>query len=123
MGRSRSAPRPTGIIIPAIVFYELKRELLRAGKSFSVSRLDVFTSRTPGRYLPLSDEALRLAADLCEGEAAGEAKTTDARDVDIDVISSDLSALFWSSPNGCGDRHEQRQTQFIAAQSWTEVVP
>ena len=52
------------VIIPAIVYYELKRELLRAGKNFSIARLDAFASTTPGRYLPLSDEALQLAAEL-----------------------------------------------------------
>ena len=52
------------IIVPAIVYYELKRELLRAKKSFSVGRLDAFVNAAPGRYLPLSDDALRLAAEL-----------------------------------------------------------
>jgi hypothetical protein len=47
------------VIIPAIVYYELKPELLRANKAFGVARLEAFASATPGRYLPLSDEALR----------------------------------------------------------------
>jgi hypothetical protein len=52
------------VIIPAIVYYELKRELFRANKAFGVARLEAFASTTPGRCLPLSDEALRLAAEL-----------------------------------------------------------
>jgi Type I restriction enzyme R protein N terminus (HSDR_N) len=44
--------------------FRLKRELLRARKSFGIARLDAFVAATPGRYLPLSDKALRLAADL-----------------------------------------------------------
>lgn len=52
------------VIVPAIVYFELKRELLRATKTFGVARLDAFVAATPGRYLPLSDKALRLAADL-----------------------------------------------------------
>jgi hypothetical protein len=48
-------------------YYELKRELLRAKKSFGVARLDAFVDASPGRYLPLTDEALRLAADLRAG--------------------------------------------------------
>jgi len=55
-------------LFPAIVYYELKRELLRAKKNLGIARLDAFVSATPGRYLPLSDEALRLAADLWSGE-------------------------------------------------------
>jgi hypothetical protein len=46
------------VIVPAIAYYELKRELLRARKSFGVARLDAFVAATSGRYLPLSDEAL-----------------------------------------------------------------
>jgi len=52
------------VIVPAIVYYELRRELLRVHKTFSITRLETFVSTTPGRYLPLSDEALRLSAEL-----------------------------------------------------------
>ena len=52
------------VIVPAIIYYELKRELIRTEKTFSIGRLDAFVNATPGRYLPLSDEALRLAAEL-----------------------------------------------------------
>jgi hypothetical protein len=41
------------VIVPAIIYYELRRELLRAGKTFSVGRLESFVTSTPGRYLPL----------------------------------------------------------------------
>src|ERR1035441_7671439 len=61
---SRCLLNGTRIIVPAIVYYELKRELLRAKKTFSIGRLDAFINAAPGRYLPLSDDALRLAAEL-----------------------------------------------------------
>jgi predicted nucleic acid-binding protein len=61
---SRCLLNGSRVVVPAIVYYELKRELLRARKSFSVARLDALVAATPGRYLPLSDAALRLAADL-----------------------------------------------------------
>jgi len=74
------------VIIPAIVYYELKRELLRAGKTFGVSRLETFTSATSGRYLPLSDEALQLAAALWARARQQGRPTADVKDLDIDVI-------------------------------------
>ncbi len=74
------------VIIPAIVYYELKRELLRAGKTFGVSRLETFASATPGRYLPLSDEALQLAAALWARARQQGRPTADVKDLDIDVI-------------------------------------
>ena len=52
------------VMVPAIVYYELRRELLRARKTFSLGRLDAFINAAAGRYVPLTDEALRLAAEL-----------------------------------------------------------
>jgi hypothetical protein len=74
------------VIVPAIVYYELKRELIRAGKSFSIARLDAFISTTTGRYIPLSDEALRLAAELWARARQQGRPPADAKDLDVDVI-------------------------------------
>jgi hypothetical protein len=61
---SRCLLNGSRVFVPAIVYYELKRELLRANKASSIGRLDTFVNTMPGRYIPLSDEALRLAAEL-----------------------------------------------------------
>ncbi len=45
-----------------ITHYEVRRELLRAGKAQGLLRLEEFTKAVPGRYLPLTDNALQLAA-------------------------------------------------------------
>jgi hypothetical protein len=52
------------VFVPAIVYYEIKRELLRANKSIGIARLDAFVSAAPDRYIPLTDDALRFAAEL-----------------------------------------------------------
>jgi predicted nucleic acid-binding protein len=74
------------VIVPAIVYYELKRELLRAQKTFSVGRLDAFVNATPVRYLPLSDNALRMAADLWAKSRQQGRPTAESRALDIHVI-------------------------------------
>ncbi len=61
---SRALLAGSQLIVPAIVYYELKRELLRAKKTFGIGRLEQFVNAHVGRYLPLSDDALRLAAEL-----------------------------------------------------------
>src|SRR5688572_23150967 len=52
------------LIVPAIVNYEIRRELLRAGKRDGLARLERFITRAPDRYLPLTDAALQQAAVL-----------------------------------------------------------
>lgn len=71
------------VLVPAIIYYELKRELLRADKQFSVGRLDVF-SKASNRYVPLTDEALHVSAELWakarrEGRPTADSKELDRR--------------------------------------------
>jgi hypothetical protein len=52
------------VLVPAIVYYKTRRELLRARKVSRLARLDAFVQIDSNPYLALSDEALRLAAEL-----------------------------------------------------------
>jgi len=49
------------VVVPAIADYEVRRELERADKIKGLARLDAFNAAEPDRYLPLLDNALRLA--------------------------------------------------------------
>jgi predicted nucleic acid-binding protein len=113
------------IIVPAIVYYELRRELLRANKTFGVSRLDAFASRTPGRYLPLTDEALRLAAELWATARQQGRPTADAKALDIDVVLAAQALSFGPAPSDVvvATSNPKHLSQFITAQNWTEIVP
>ena len=95
---SRCLRSGSQILVPAIVYYELKRELLRAKKSFSIGRLDAFVNATPGRYVPLSDEALRLAAELWARSRQEGQPTADSKALDIDVILAAQALSFGSLP-------------------------
>ena len=101
------------MIIPAIVYYELKRELLRANKTFSVARLEAFASTTPGPYLPLSDEALQLAAGLWAKARQQGRPTADVKDLDIDVILAAQALSFGPKPSPPPSRRHGQNWQFF----------
>jgi predicted nucleic acid-binding protein len=50
------------IVVPEIVDYELRRELLRTGATRSVARLDDL--RRALLYVPITTDAMRLAAEF-----------------------------------------------------------
>jgi len=74
------------IRVPAIVHYEIRRELLRAEKNAGLIRLDGFVESDADRYLPLTDQALRLAAELWAQTRRGGRPTAEALALDVDVI-------------------------------------
>lgn len=113
------------VIVPAIVYYELKRELLRAKKTFGIGRLDTFISATPGRYLPLSDDALRLAADLWATARQEGKPTADASALDVDVIIAAQALSFGAAPADVtiATTNPKHLSQFVSARHWTEIVP
>ena len=108
------------VIVPAIVYYELKRELLRAKKAFGIGRLDAFVNATPGRYLPLSDEALRLAAELWAHSRQEGCPTADSKALDIDVLIA-AQALPLRGEVIIATTNPKHLSQFITAKPWSEI--
>lgn len=113
------------VIVPAIVYYELKRELLRANKSLSAGRLDAFVNAAPGRYLPLSDEALRLAAELWADARQKGRPTAESKAFDIDVLiaAQVLSFGAASSEMVVATTNPKHLSQFTTARHWNEILP
>ena len=112
------------VLVPAIIYYELKRELLRAVKPFSVGRLDVF-SRASNRYIPLTDEALRLSAELWAKARQEGRPTADSKELDIDVILA-AQALSFGVPASdvvVATTNAKHLAQFVTAKHWTEILP
>ena len=111
-------------IVPAIVYYELKRELLRANKSVGVARLDAFVTASPGRYLPLSDEALRLAAELWAQARHAGRPTAEISALDIDVIIAAQALTCGLAPADVtvATMNAKHLSQFVSARHWSETV-
>jgi len=113
------------VIVRAIVYYELKRELLRAKKTSGIARLDAFIAATPGRYLPLSDEALRLAAELWARARQGGQPTADRAALDVDVILAAQALSFGPAASDVvvATTNVKHVSQFVTAADWQEIIP
>lgn len=110
------------VLVPAIVYYELKRELLRAKKPFSVERLDAFT-RISSRYVPLTDDALRFAAELWAKARQEGMPTADSRELDIDVILA-AQVLSFGAIEGetvIATTNVRHLARFSRAKNWNEI--
>lgn len=112
------------VMVPAIVYYELKRELLRARKALGVARLDAFIDAAPGRYLPLTDGALRLAADLWAQARQEGRPSADVKALDIDVIIAAQALSFGavSSEFVVVTTNPKHLSQFVTAKPWNEIL-
>src|ERR1035441_6801693 len=75
------------VLAPSIIYYELRRELLRARKVSGLARLDAFVQIDPSRYLALTGEALRFAEARQQGRPASPA-------LDIDVVLAAQALVF-----------------------------
>ncbi|MBY0502861.1 MAG: hypothetical protein K2X03_03060 [Bryobacteraceae bacterium] len=116
--------RGNRVLVPSIIYYELKRELLRANKPFSVRRLDLF-SQASNRYIPLTDAALRLSAELWAKARQEGRPTADSKELDIDVILA-AQVLSFGAPASdvvVATTNIKHLTQFVPASLWTEILP
>ncbi|WP_371121365.1 nucleic acid-binding protein [Microcoleus sp.] len=72
------------IILPEIADYEVRRELIRAGKSAGIQRLDELKLQLT--YRPLTTEVMLLAAQLWADARMRGRPTAEANALDGDVI-------------------------------------
>jgi toxin FitB len=76
------------VVVPEIVDYELRRELIRGNLGAPVGVLDAFNAADPGRLLLLNSADLRLAAELWARLRNQGQPVTDRHALDVDVILS-----------------------------------
>jgi predicted nucleic acid-binding protein len=72
------------VLVPAIADYEVRRELLRAGKTRGLARLD--SLKMVGGYAPLTSEALLQAAEFWAQARQMGRPTASEQALDGDVI-------------------------------------
>ncbi len=106
------------VVLPEIVDYEVRRELLRAGKQSGIKRLDQLKAGTT--YLPITTEVMLLAAQLwAEARRAGK-PTADPKALDGDVILAAQAILKKTKGNEVivATTNVGHLSQFVDAREW-----
>jgi predicted nucleic acid-binding protein len=111
------------LYIPEVIDYELRRELLRAGKTTGIAKLDSLKSRF--RYLPITTPAMLRAADLWATARRSGTPTGDPKKLDIDVILA-AQALTLAVPTAdlvVATSNVSHLSRFVTADLWTNITP
>jgi len=109
------------IYIPEVIDYELRRELLRAGKTNSVRKLDGL--KTILRFLPITSPAMLLAADLWSQSRQSGLPTGDPKKLDIDVILAAQALTLGIPVNDLivATSNVSHITRFVPAALWSNI--
>lgn len=112
------------IIVPEIIDYELRRELLRLGKTSSIKFLESFILGDPYRLLRLDRRSLKLAAELWANARKRGTPTADPHALDIDVIlAAQVLAMGLDETNVVvATSNVNHLAQFVAAEEWFRIL-
>ncbi len=111
------------IYIPEVIDYELQRELLRAGKTNSIKKLDRLKAIL--RFLPISSPAMLLAADLWARARQSGLPTGDPKKLDIDVILAAQGLTLGGAASNLvvATSNVGHLSRFVPADTWTNIRP
>ena len=109
------------VVVPEIADYEVRRELLRAGKSGGIVRLDRVKAAL--EYVPITTPAMLLAADLWAQVRQQGQPTADIHAIDGDVILA-AQALALGVPAAdlvIATVNVGHLARFLTAQRWQDI--
>ncbi len=113
------------VIVPEIADYEVRRELLRINAVASVLRMDSFLAAAPGRLLPVTTQAMRLAAELwanirCRGKPTSDPH---ALDEDVLIVAQVLTAGFDENEFIIASTNVVHLSQLAPSALWRDIQP
>lgn len=112
--------RGARVILPEIVDYEVRRELIRLNAASSLARLDRLAITL--EYLPLTTEAMRLAAQLWGQSRQQGQPTADPKELDGDVILAAQAILLGELDSIVATTNVGHLTRFVTAKRWQEIL-
>lgn len=111
------------LYVPEIIAYELSRELIRAGKTTSITRLD--SLKASFRYLPITTELMTRAAVLWAQARNSGQPTGHPLKLDIDVILA-AQAITLAVPASdiiVATENVGHISRFVNADIWSNIKP
>jgi predicted nucleic acid-binding protein len=110
------------IAIPEIADYEVRRELLRAGKVKGIARLDAFKNRA--EYIPITTETILKAAEFWAITRKQGRPTADDKALDGDVILAAQAAILSEQGNEVviATTNVIHLSLFADARLWDEIL-
>jgi predicted nucleic acid-binding protein len=114
------AERGVRIAVPEIADYEVRRELLRAGKQRGIERLDVLLETF--EYLPLSTAVMRDAASLWADVRRRGQPTADPKALDADVILAAQARQMGAAAFVIATTNVQHLSRLADARRWQDVM-
>ena len=111
------------IYIPEVIDYELRRELVRAGKTKSIAKLDGL--KLVLNYLPLTTPTMVRAADLWAYSRQNGIATGDPQKLDVDVILCAQALTLPVAPAAIivATSNARHISNFVTAGLWTNITP
>ncbi len=115
----------TTVVIPEIADYEVRRELLRAGLTKAILRLETLETVPGITYLPISTEAMRLAADFWAQSRRVGRPTADPKELDGDVILAAQARLAAGEDDELtvATTNAGHIGRFVPAAGWRDISP
>lgn len=109
------------VLVPEIIDYELRRELLRLGRRAALVRLDALAHAAG--YVPLSTPAMRRAAELWAQARQQGQPTAGDNTIDADMILA-AQALTLGVPDVIiATTNVGHLSRFVPADLWQAITP
>lgn len=107
------------VCIPEIADYEVRRELLRAGKAKGLQRLDELKSTLT--YLPITTEAMLKAAEFWADSRRRGRPTTGDHSLDADVILAAQAAVCSTRSVVIATTNPRHLARFVPAEKREDI--
>lgn len=109
----------TRILVPEIADFEVRRELLRAGKTNGLARLDALSSLL--EYLPITTSAMRQAASLWARARQAVQPTAGDKTIDGDMILAGQAVALDEPDLIVATTNIGHLSRFVPADVWQNI--